>query len=93
MIYLDPESQTWQTADEYLSGNVREKLRTAQAAAKENMVFMPNVDALQAVQPKDLDASEIDVRLGATWISPKDIDAFMYELFSTQEYMKRYIIG
>lgn len=52
---------------------------------------MPNVDALQAVQPKDLDASEIDVRLGATWISPKDIDAFMYELFSTQEYMKRYI--
>ena len=91
VIYLDPESQTWQTADEYLSGNVREKLRTAQAAAKENMVFMPNVDALQAVQPKDLDASEIDVRLGATWISPKDIDAFMYELFSTQEYMKRYI--
>ena len=62
VIYLDPESQTWQTADEYLSGNVREKLRTAQAAAKENMVFMPNVDALQAVQPKDLDASEIDVR-------------------------------
>ena len=55
------------------------------------MVFKPNVDAQQAVQPKDLDASEIDVRLGATWISPKDIDAFMYELFSTQEYMKRYI--
>ena len=68
VVFLNPDyaegvNEKYLSADEYLSGNVREKLRTAQAAAKENMVFMPNVDALQAVQPKDLDASEIDVRL------------------------------
>ena len=89
VIYLDPETRTWQTADEYCSGNVREKLRLAQAAAAEDETFTVNVDALQAVQPKDLDASEIDVRLGATWLPTEDIEAFMYELLSTEEYMKR----
>ena len=89
VIYLDPETRTWQTADEYCSGNVREKLRLAQAAAAEDEAFTVNVDALQAVQPKDLDASEIDVRLGATWLPTEDIEAFMYELLSTEEYMKR----
>ena len=88
VIYLDPETRTWQTADEYCSGNVREKLRLAQAAAAEDEAFTVNVDALQAVQPKDLDASEIDVRLGATWLPTEDIEAFMYELLSTEDYMK-----
>ena len=91
VIYLDPETRTWQTADEYCSGNVREKLRLAQAAAAEDEAFTVNVDALQAVQPKVLDASEIDVRLGATWLPTEDIEAFMYELLSTEEYMKRQI--
>ena len=66
VIFLDPLEQTWQTADEYLSGNVRAKLRVAQTAAESDPSFAVNVEALQAAQPKDLDASEIDVRLGTT---------------------------
>ena len=68
VIFLDPLEQTWQTADEYLSGNVRAKLRVAQTAAESDSSFAVNVEALQAAQPKDLDASEIDVRLGTTWV-------------------------
>lgn len=71
------------TADEYLSGNVREKLHTAKLAAQTSDRYIPNVEALEAAQPKDLDASEIDVRLGATWIDKKYIQEFMYELFDT----------
>lgn len=71
------------TADEYLSGNVREKLHTAKLAAQSSDMFKPNVEALEAAQPKDLDASEIDVRLGATWIDKEYIQRFMYELFDT----------
>ena len=71
------------TADEYLSGNVREKLHTAKLAVQSSDVFRPNMEALEAAQPKDLDASEIDVRLGATWIDKEYIEEFMYELFDT----------
>ena len=74
---------TYVTADEYLSGNVREKLRTAKLAARLSDIYSPNVSALEAAQPKDLEASEIDVRLGATWIDKGYIEQFMYELFDT----------
>ena len=82
-IYRDPETETWQTADEYLSGNVRHKLREAQRAAEDNPAYQPNVDALAAAIPKDLEASEIEVRLGATWIAPEYIQQFMYETLQT----------
>lgn len=81
---LDDDSPiNYVTADEYLSGNVREKLHTAKLAARSSQIFRPNVEALEAAQPKDLDASEIDVRLGATWIDKEYIQQFMYELFDT----------
>ena len=79
------------TADEYLSGNVRRKLRQAQRAAQQNPSFTVNVEALTAAQPKDLDASEIEVRLGATWIDKEYIQQFMYETFDTPFYMQRNI--
>ena len=78
----------WQTADEYLSGNVRQKLRTAQRVAARNPFFTGNVDALIAAQPKDLEASEIEVRLGATWLDKKYIEQFMYETFETPRYLR-----
>ena len=76
----DPEAG-WQTADEYLSGNVRNKLRMAQLAAESHPEFKVNVDALTKAQPKDLEASEIDVRLGATWLDPSIVQQFMMETF------------
>ena len=82
----DPENEnkpTYVTADEYLSGNVREKLRTAKLASRLSDDYIPNVLSLEAAQPKDLEASEIDVRLGATWIDKGYIEQFMYELFNT----------
>ena len=79
------------TADEYLSGNVRRKLRQAQRAAQKDPSFAINVEALTATQPKDLDASEIEVRLGATWIDKKYIQQFMYETFNTPYYLQRAI--
>ena len=79
------------TADEYLSGNVRRKLRQAQRAAEQDPAFTINVEALQAAQPKDLDASEIEVRLGATWIDKEYIQQFMYETFDTPFYLQRSI--
>ena len=79
------------TADEYLSGNVRRKLRQAQRAAQQDPSFAANVEALTAAQPKDLDASEIEVRLGATWINKEYIQQFMYETFDTPFYMQRNI--
>ena len=78
----------WQTADEYLSGNVRQKLRTAQRVAARDPFFTGNVDALIAAQPKDLEASEIEVRLGATWLDKKYIEQFMYETFETPRYLR-----
>ena len=76
----DPEAD-WQTADEYLSGNVRDKLRMAQLAAESRPEFAVNVTALEKAQPKDLEASEIDVRLGATWLAPSIVQQFMMETF------------
>ncbi len=87
-IYKDPINGKWQTADEYLSGNVRKKLRQAQKAASEDSVYQTNVDALKAAQPKDLDASEIEVRLGATWIDKSYIQQFMYETLNTPGYLR-----
>lgn len=92
VIFRLPESpQQFVTADEYLSGNVRKKLREAQRAANNDPAYTPNVEALQAAQPKDLDASEIEVRLGATWISKEYVQQFMYETFSTPYYLHRSI--
>ena len=91
LIYLDPTEYNennlnagWKTADEYLSGNVRDKLRIAKAYAEENgEMFAVNVQALEQVQPKDLDASEIEVRIGTTWIELEDYEKFIYELLGT----------
>ena len=77
------------TADEYLSGNVRQKLREARAAADVSPVFVPNVQALEKAQPKDLEASEIDVRLGATWVGKEYVQQFMEELFEIPLYQRR----
>ncbi len=90
LIYLNPAlanennpAAGYETADEYLSGNVREKLRVAKAAAKENPAFGINVEALEKVQPERIEASDIDVRIGTTWIDPKDYEQFIYELLNT----------
>ena len=91
VIFLDPVRGEWQTADEYLSGNVRQKLREAEQAAQDSPGYLPNVEALQAAQPRDLDASEIEVRLGATWIDPSYIREFMWETFETPFYQQRMI--
>ena len=89
VIFLDPVRGEWQTADEYLSGNVRQKLREAEKAAVDSPGYLPNVEALRAAQPKDLDASEIEVRLGATWIDKKYIRQFMFELLEPPLYARR----
>ena len=91
VIFRDPVKEEWQTADEYLSGNVRQKLREAERAAKADPAFLPNVEALRSSQPKDLDASEIEVRLGATWIDQRYIQQFMEETFDPPYYMRRNI--
>ena len=84
----DPEAG-WQMADEYLSGDVRAKLRMAQFAAETNPEFAVNVDALTKAQPRELEASEIDVRLGATWLDPDIIQKFMTETFQIPYYLRR----
>ena len=86
-----PLLESYVTADEYLSGNVRQKLRDARTAAEVNPIYLPNVTALEAAQPKDLDASEIDVRLGATWVDKEYITEFMHEAFNTPSYLRRYM--
>lgn len=88
VIYKDPVKDVWQTADEYLSGNVRRKLRQAQKAAAEDASYEINVKALKSAQPKDLDASEIEVRLGATWIDKSYIQQFMYETLNTPAHLR-----
>ena len=87
VIFKNPVTESWETSDEYLSGNVREKLETARTFAKNHPEYAINVQALERVQPKDLDASEIEVRLGATWIEPAYITQFMGELFGTPDYL------
>ncbi|MDD3228241.1 MAG: SNF2-related protein [Oscillospiraceae bacterium] len=91
VIFYDPKQEAWQTADEYLSGNVRQKLREAKRAAEHDPDYRINVAALEKAQPKDLDASEIEVRLGATWIDKAYIQQFMEETFDTPAYMRRNI--
>ena len=97
VIFKDPTADVtdteagWQTADEYLSGNVRNKLRIAELAVLTNPEFAPNVEALTKAQPWDLEASEIDVRLGATWLDPKVIQQFMLETFQVPFYLRRAI--
>ena len=83
----DPEAG-WQMADEYLSGDVRAKLRMAQFAAETNPEFTVNVDALTKAQPRELEASEIDIRLGATWLDPDIIQKFMTETFQIPYYLR-----
>ena len=87
VIFQNPVTEEWETADEYLSGNVREKLSVARTFAENRPEYAINVSSLESVQPKELDASEIEVRVGATWISPKYIEDFMRETFETPEYL------
>ena len=94
VVYLNigsanTQEKTYVTADEYLSGNVREKLHLAEAAAKVDPSLNVNVEALKAIQPKNLEASEIAVRLGTTWINPEYIQQFMHELLDTSYYSKK----
>ena len=94
IIFRNPVTEKWETADEYLSGNVREKLATARVFAENRPEFAINVTALEGVQPKELDASEIEVRIGATWIEPKYIEDFMRETFETPDYLfDRNLVG
>ena len=89
VIFRIPGEERYATADEYLSGNVRDKLREAEAAAKADPSFNVNVEALRAAQPRELTASEIDVRLGATWIEPHYIEQFMVETFQPTYWASR----
>ncbi len=89
VIFRVPGEERYATADEYLSGNVREKLREAEAAAKADPSFNVNVEALRAAQPRELTASDIDVRLGATWIEPRYIEQFMVETFQPTYWASR----
>ena len=90
LIYLNPENYNennkdagWETADEYLSGNVREKLRVAKAISQTNPDFGINVEALEKVQPEEVVAADIDVKIGTTWIEPEDYEQFIYDLVNT----------
>lgn len=86
VIFRNPVTQAWVTADEYLSGNVREKLATAETFAANHLEYQVNVEYLKRVQPKDLNASEIEVRLGANWIKAEYITDFMERVFKTPSY-------
>ena len=87
VIFKNPLTDQWESGDEYLSGNVRDKLNTARTFAESHPEFTPNVRALEAVQPRNLEASEIEVRVGATWIEPSDYQDFMVELLHTPWYL------
>ena len=86
VIFRNPVTQAWVTADEYLSGNVREKLAMAETFAANHLEYQVNVEYLKRVQPKDLNASEIEVRLGANWIKAEYITDFMEQVFKTPSY-------
>jgi len=85
---VDDTYSGWETADEYLSGNVREKLRHAKAEAENNLSYAINVEALEKVQPEMIDASDIEVRIGTAWIEPEDYERFIYELLDTPFYSR-----
>lgn len=87
-IYFNPVGKRWETDDEYLSGNVREKLAVAERLAKEDASYRLHIEALQAVQPTDLKATEIDARLGAAWIPAVDVEAFVKELLRVPDHSK-----
>ncbi len=87
VIFQNPVTDRWETADEYLSGNVRDKLETAKVYAENHPEYAVNVQALMQVQPKELDASEIEVRIGATWIEPNYIEDFMRDTFETPQHL------
>ena len=87
VIFKNPLTDQWESGDEYLSGNVRDKLNTARTFAESHPEFTPNVRALEAVQPRNLEASEIEVRVGATWIETSDYQDFMVELLHTPWYL------
>ena len=87
VIFKNPVHEIWETADAYLSGNVRDKLQVAGAFAENDATYAINVEALKRVQPRDLDASEIEVRIGATWIEPRFIEDFMREVFETPSHL------
>ena len=89
IIFQNPLTDVWETADQYLSGNVREKLAIATTYVENHPEYAPNVQALTQVQPRELDASEIEVRIGATWIEPKYINDFMRDIFQTPEHLFR----
>lgn len=82
IIFLNPQTNQWETDDQYLSGNVREKLAVADAAAVSDPRFHENVEALKSIQPEDLPATEIDVRLGASWLPPEDVKQFIHKLLN-----------
>ena len=87
VIFQNPVTDKWETADEYLSGNVRDKLETAKVYAENHPEFTVNVQALTQVQPKELDASEIEVRIGATWVKPEYLEDFMRDMFETPQHL------
>lgn len=87
VIFKNPVTDKWETADEYLSGNVRDKLETAKVYAENHPEFNVNVQALTQVQPKELDASEIEVRIGATWVKPEYLEDFMRDIFETPQHL------
>ncbi len=86
VIFQNPLTDKWETSDEYLSGNVREKLQVAKDFAENHPEYEINVEYLTKIQPKDLEASEIEIRLGATWVDQKYINDFMKETFHTPNY-------
>lgn len=92
VLFLNPQTQAWETEDHYLSGDVREKLRVAEAASLTEPRFRENVAALKSVQPEDLPATEIDVRLGACWVPPKDFENFARELLGADDIKVSYIV-
>ncbi len=87
VIFQNPITDKWETADEYLSGNVRDKLETAKTYAENHPEYTVNVQALTQVQPKELDASEIEVRIGATWVKPEYLEDFMHDTFETPQHL------
>lgn len=93
VIFLNPETSAWETADEYLSGNIRNKLAAARRAAESNPDFTENVSALEAAMPDRIEAGDITAKLGSPWIDDKYIQEFMYELFSTPKFSQNIGIG
>lgn len=88
IIFKNPDGERWETSDEYLSGNVREKLRVAESAAKTDPLYQSNVDAIKAVQPEDLTHEKIDIRLGTAWIEPEDISQFCKDILGIRGGLK-----